>query len=206
MVTMMPRAPGARQLAVFRHAMTKKADARGRGSHLSSEGVALARRVGAALGAFDFVAVTAVPRTMETALAMGFAVDAVLEPQCGYIAGELDRHAQWSWDQPYVRLAELIRSGGKLAEAAVADAALWKRLVADLRPGGRALVVSHGGSIEPVVVACLPDADHGSWGAALAHCDGFLLHEQHGTFIDVELRRASGASPAVSDLASSVIE
>jgi broad specificity phosphatase PhoE len=191
---MTTRAPGARQLAVFRHAMTKKGDARGRGSHLSSEGVALARRVGAGLGAFDFVGVTPVPRTMETALAMGFAVDAVLEPQCGYISGEFDRHVQWSWDQPYVRLAELIRSGGKLAEAALADAALWRRLIAELQPGGRALLVSHGGSIEPVIVACLLDADHRSWGAALAHCDGFILDEDHGTLIDVELRRARGVT------------
>lgn len=181
-----------RQLAVFRHAMTKKGDARGRGSQLSRDGVALARRVGAELGSFDTVAVTPVPRTMETALAMGFAVDAVLEFACGYLPGEFDRHVQWEWSQPYVRLAERIRSGGRLAELASADAAMWAMLVAQLPPGGRALVVSHGGSIEPVVVACLPTADHASWGPAFAHCDGVILREHLGRFIDVEWHRALG--------------
>jgi broad specificity phosphatase PhoE len=170
--------------------MTKKGDARGRGSHLSTAGVALARRLGAELGAFDVVVVTPVPRTMETALAMGFAVDDVVEVACGYIAGEFERHAQWEWSTPYVRLAELIRRPGKLAEAAEADVAVWRKLVADLRPGGRALVVSHGGSIEPVAVACLPDADHASWGGALSHCDGIVLTEDRGAFVDIEVRRA----------------
>jgi broad specificity phosphatase PhoE len=188
--------PARRQLAVFRHGMTKKGDARGRGSHLSAAGVALARRVGAELGAFHLVAVTPVPRTMETALAMGFAVDAVLEFACGYIAGEFERHAQWEWSTPYVRLAELIRRRGKLAEAAEADAAMWRKLVVDLPPGGRALIVSHGGSIEPVAVACLPRADHASWGGALSHCDGILLSEDQGAFVDIELRRAVVATPA----------
>jgi broad specificity phosphatase PhoE len=184
------RGPARRQLAVFRHAMTKKGEARGRGSHLSAAGVALARRVGAELGAFDVVAVTPVPRTMETALAMGFAVDAVLEFACGYVAGEFERHAQWEWSTPYVRLAEMIRHGGKLAEVAEVDAALWRKLVADLPSGGRALIVSHGGSIEPVAVACLPAADHASWGGALAHCDGIVLSEEQGAFVEVELKRA----------------
>jgi broad specificity phosphatase PhoE len=182
-----------RQLAVFRHAMTKKGEARGRGSHLSAAGVAMARRVGAELGTFDSVIVTPVPRTMETALAMGFAVDTVVEFACGYVADEFERHAQWGWSTPYAQLAELIGRRGKLAEVAQADAALWNRLVTDLPPGGRALIISHGGSIEPVAVACLPAADHGSWGSALSHCDGMLLSEDHGAFVDVEIRRAGCA-------------
>jgi len=170
--------------------MTKKGEARGRGSHLSAEGVALARRIGADLGGFDFVAVTPAPRTLETALAMGFAVDAVLEFACGYIAGEFEHHAQWEWSQPYTRFAELLRARCKLAVVAAADAEVWRRMAADLPAGGRALIVSHGGSIEPVLVACLPTADHGSWGRPLAHCDGVILHERQGAFFDVEWKRA----------------
>lgn len=192
---MIPRA-GTRQLAVFRHAMTKQGDARGRGSHLSAEGVALARRVGAELGAFDFVAVTPARRTMETAIAMGFAVDAVLELRCGYVPGQFEHHAQWGWREPYVRLAELLRAGGRLAETAAADAVRWRELMAELPPGGRALLLSHGGSIEAVVVACLPDADHASWGSAISHCDGFILHEHGGAFVEAELRRAPAGSKA----------
>ena len=69
---------GRRHLAVFRHAPTKKGEGRGQGSHLSAEGVTLARQIGADLGPFDRVYVSTIPRTMETALAMGYAVTRIL--------------------------------------------------------------------------------------------------------------------------------
>jgi broad specificity phosphatase PhoE len=179
-----------RYLAVFRHAPTKKGEGRGQGSHLSAEGVALARQIGSELGTFDRVYVSPIPRTMETALAMGYAVDAVLEHACGYVPGEFEHHAQWAWEQPYVRFAELIRSAGTLSQTASADAALWTRLVAEPPPGGRVLIISHGGSIEPTLVACLPDANHASWGDPFSQCDGVLLTFSAGRFTDVEFRRA----------------
>ena len=39
----------------------------------------------------------------------------------------------------------------------------WRRILVQVPDGGAALVVSSGGSIEPVLVAAFPDADHGSW-------------------------------------------
>ena len=46
---------------------------------LSAEGVRLAREVGVGMGPFAFVLASLVPRTHETALAMGFAVDETVE-------------------------------------------------------------------------------------------------------------------------------
>jgi len=181
---------GRRHLAVFRHAPTKKGEGRGKGSHLSAEGVVLARQVGADLGPFDRVYVSPIPRTMETALAMGFAVDAAIEFSCGYISGEFEHHDQWGWEQPYIRFAELLRSGGTLSQRAAEDAALWVSLLAEVPAGGRALIVSHGGSIEPVLVACLPDADHAAWGAPFSQCDGVILTFENGRFTDAEFKRA----------------
>ncbi|MGP3969457.1 hypothetical protein [Streptomyces sp. 6N223] len=60
-----------RWLEVRRHAPTKKGAALGRGSHLSAQGVALARAVGAASGPFATVDTSASPRAIETAIAMG---------------------------------------------------------------------------------------------------------------------------------------
>ena len=51
------------------------------------------------------------------------------------------------------------------------------------------MVVSSGGSIEPVLVAAFPDADHGSWGEALHHLEGATLTVDGDSFVDVELRR-----------------
>ena len=56
--------------------------------------------------------------------------------------------------------------------------------------GSAALVVAHGGGIEPGLVACLPGADHRSWGAPFAHCDGARLAFDEGGFVSVEFHRA----------------
>jgi hypothetical protein len=71
--------PGMRWLEVRRHSLTKKGAARGRGSHLSAHGVALARAIGADLGSVAYVVTSASPRAVETAIAMGLAVDDTLD-------------------------------------------------------------------------------------------------------------------------------
>lgn len=60
-----------RWLEVRRHSLTKKGSARGRGSHLSAQGVALARAVGDQLGPIAYVVTSQSPRAIETAIAMG---------------------------------------------------------------------------------------------------------------------------------------
>ena len=94
-----------RWLEVRRHSLTKKGAARGRGSHLSAEGIALARLVGESLGPFARVVTSASPRAIETAVAMGFAVDDTVELPSGYVPGEVAHHDQWRWPRPYDRRA-----------------------------------------------------------------------------------------------------
>ena len=104
-----------RWLEVRRHSLTKKDAARGRGSRLSVEGVALARLVGESLGPFGAVVTSASPRAIETAVAMGFAVDDTVElpsGPSGYVPGEVDHHDQWRWARPYRSYAELLGRGG----------------------------------------------------------------------------------------------
>jgi broad specificity phosphatase PhoE len=187
-----------RYLAVYRHAPTKKDTERGRGSHLSTKGVALARQVGETLEPFHRVYVSPLPRTMETALAMGFAVDDVMDFSCGYISGEFEHHDQWEWDQPYVRFAKMLHSETKLAGLAARDMLLWKKLLLAVPAGQRILIVSHGGSIEPTLVACLPNAEHREWGGPFSHCDGVFLTfassgptGADGHFVNAEFQRAS---------------
>ena len=151
-----------RWLEVRRHSLTKKNPVRGRGSHLSAEGVALARLVGASLGPFASVVTSASPRAIETAVAMGFAVDD----------------------------AELLGRGGGLANVAEVHRRIWTSVVEAVPDGAAALAVGHGGGIEPGLVACLPDADHASWGMPFGHCDGARLGFDDGTFVSVQFRRA----------------
>ena len=44
-----------RTIEIRRHAHTKKGEGRGKGSHRSTEGVALARKIGGEIGPFDLV-------------------------------------------------------------------------------------------------------------------------------------------------------
>jgi broad specificity phosphatase PhoE len=179
-----------RWLEVRRHSLTKTNSARGRGSHLSAEGVALARLVGASLGPFAAVVTSASPRGIETAVAMGFAVDDTVELPSGYVTGEVGHHDQWRWPRPYRIYAELLGRGGGLANVAEAHRRIWMGVVEAVPDGAAALVVGHGGGIEPGLVACLPDADHASWGMPFGHCDGARLGFDDGTFVSVQFRRA----------------
>jgi broad specificity phosphatase PhoE len=90
-----------RWLEVRRHSLTKADSARGRGSHLSAEGIARARLVGASLGPFATVVTSASPRGIETAVAMGFAVDDTVELPSGYVPGEVGHHDQWR--RPFIQ-------------------------------------------------------------------------------------------------------
>jgi broad specificity phosphatase PhoE len=179
-----------RWLEVRRHSLTKKGPARGRGSHLSAQGVALARAVGDQLGPIAYVLTSPSPRAIETAIAMGLAVDDTAEMPSGYVPGEVAFHQQWSWAQPWVRYAELLAGGGGLASVAREHRAIWLRAAQQVSDGAVALVVGHGGAIEPALVGCFPDADHDRWGALLRHCDGARLGFEAGGFVDLRFRRA----------------
>jgi broad specificity phosphatase PhoE len=176
-----------RWLEVRRHSVTKKS--RGPGSHLSQEGVDLARRVGSSLGLFASVVTSALPRAIETALAMGYAVDDTVDLPSGYLPGEIAHHDQSHWPQPYHKYAELLAELPGLAAVADAHRGLWTRLVAAVPDGAAVLVVCHGGGIEPGLVACLPHADHASWGPPLGHCDGARLCFDRGRFVGIAFHR-----------------
>lgn len=106
------------------------------------------------------------------------------------MSGEIPRHAQWGWTEPYRRLAEIIREGRAAAAVAETHRAIWADTVGDVAEGSSALLVGHGGAIELALVACFPDAPHGSWGPPFAHCDGVRLGFADGRFVSVEFHRA----------------
>jgi broad specificity phosphatase PhoE len=76
-----------------------------------------------------------------------------------------------------------------LASVAEAHRRSWTSLVEAVPDGAAALVVGHGGGIEPGLVVCLPEVDHESWGPALAHCEGACLGFDDGRFVSIRFRR-----------------
>jgi broad specificity phosphatase PhoE len=181
-----------RWLEIRRHSLTKKGPARGSGSHLSQAGVNLAGRIGRQVGLVDYLAAGTVPRTLETALAMGYAVDELVDWDGGIpVRDEVPHHAQWEWERPFETYAELIRAGGKLAALAGRQAEQWTRLVERVPEGGVALAISHGGVIEPGMVACLPTAAHAEWGRPFAHLEGARLGYDAGAWCSIAVRRVA---------------
>lgn len=203
-----------REIEIRRHSCTRKGIGQGRGSHLSPEGVHLAREIGMHMGKFDLVLTSEEPRTLETAIAMGFAVDGrfsiPLDIRTPALA-TLGHHERWSWDAPWVRFAKMVQAGGPVARFGAWLRAAWVHALESTGDGGRVLVISHGRHIEAGVVACLGDTappDFAHWGEPLHQCEGVKLSYAQGRFTDPRLIRtrrcaeayAPGTSRHVADV------
>jgi len=162
-----------RTLEIRRHSLRKT----GGGSQLSQVGVDLARRLGAAAGPFARVAASVAPRTRETALAMGFAVDEelVVLTDHGAAAQAFERHRWWEAPAPFAALADLVRREPAARAHATAYAAAWRDLVLQVPDGAAALVIGHSGDLESGLVACLPNGDHHTWGGQFGCLEGARL-------------------------------
>jgi broad specificity phosphatase PhoE len=179
-------------LEIRRHSYTKKGTERGKGSHLSSRGVVVARKVGAQMGPFDLVLTSLVPRTLETALAMGFAVDDQRDvlgdiPPAAF--EEIGHHDRWSWVEPFVHFAQLMATGGPTAQLGARQLEAWLQAMEVVGPQGRVLIVSHGRIIEAGLVACFPDGDYAALGTPFQHLEGVQMTYELGRFTHLHLLR-----------------
>jgi len=161
---------GTRELEVRRHSKRERP-----GQHLTRWGVALARRVGAGIGPFDLVVTSPLARCIETAVAMGFAVDDVAVrlagpdgtgetfPQIDAFDGAAGRAG----------LAQLIAQNGPVAPFALEQAALWRDIALRLPEGGRGLIVGHGAAyLDAVALTLRPDDAALATGALASYCEG----------------------------------
>ena len=181
-----------RTIEIRRHACTKKSEGRGRGSHLSSEGVALARTIGGGIGPFDLVLASPVPRALETAVAMGFAVNDCLEALGDLppaVSEEVGHHERWAWEEPFVAFAHLVRRGGPTTRMGERQREAWVEALESVPAGGRVLIISHGRIIESGLVTCIPDGDFAAWGPPFRHCEGARIPFDEGRFQAVQLLR-----------------
>ena len=188
-----------RSIEIRRHSYTKKGAGRGCGSHLSSEGVALARAIGAAIGSCERVLTSAVPRTVETAIAMGFAVDdqrEIFGDVSPAVIEEIGHHDRWTWETPFVQFARFIASGGATARLGQRQRDAWIEALEAVSAGGRVLIISHGRVIETGIVTCFPDADMAGWGSPFRHCEGVRLGYDGGRFTAIDFLRLPDSTPA----------
>lgn len=177
------RGGSLRHIEVRRHSIRVEG-----GQHLSEEGVRLARRVGATMGPFQHVVTSTLSRTLETAVAMGFAVHEQTE-QLNRLGAEVD--AEIDAEAGFAEFARVIRKGGATGLFAVALAAQLRAMALHLPPGGAGLVVTHGGLVEAAAVSCVFDAEHASWGPACGYCEGVRVAFNGDRFVSAEMLRVS---------------
>ena len=164
-----------RKVQIRRHSFTKKGEARGRGSHLSREGVLAARRLGASLGRFDTVLASTSPRTMETAIAMGAAVDDLIEMPSPVETGEIDFHAWRTWDDPFATLRTMADASPAVNAYLTDQVARLVDALDHLADEGSALVIGHGGWIESVIARLVDHPPATPLGGSFWHLDGIDL-------------------------------
>ena len=154
--------------------------------HISQEGVNLASKVGKELGDFDRVFSSTAPRAIETAVAMGYAVDDTLE-MISQTPEKLGQKIEWGVDfQGYF---EAYQKGGVVAEYVRELACFFKRLVEEFPEDVKVLVISHGGLLELSVIGCFPKENYVSWGKPLDCCEGVRMFLEEGKYHHIELLR-----------------
>lgn len=154
--------------------------------HLSQIGVDLARQAGNKMGKFDRVVTSTVPRAVETAIAMGYAVDEQIE-QLGMM-GE-DVGAEIQWNVGFAEWSRVVKRGGAAARFAQSQAEIWRSIVRALPDNSRVLIITHGGIVEAGTIGCLPANTHITAEAACGYCEGVRLTFEGDTVIHLEMLR-----------------
>jgi broad specificity phosphatase PhoE len=167
------------------------------GVHLTREGVALARRVGEGLGPFDRVVTSPSPRAIETAVAMGYAVDAELRGLLA-VPDAVDRDLAAHPPTSFSGYLDATLGSGATRAFAERQEALWRSELLRLPDGGRLLAISHGGVIEFGTAIAAPEAARG-FGSPLGYVEGVRLQLEGDRWTSAEvLRVAAGAMAALS--------
>ena len=171
-------------LEIRRHSLRSKP-----GDHLNQTGVTLARLVGQNIGPFDYVVTSKYTRALETAIAMGFAVNEQVTILSTY--GRYDVEKELPWPQSFSVYAAAMKANGAGAKYARKLAKYYESMMDSVAESRSALTVHHGGVVEIGVVACLPEIDFESWGGYIDYCEGARLYWEDGRFIKGEVLRVS---------------
>lgn len=153
--------------------------------HLIREGVILARQLGESIGPFELVVSSTAPRAIETAVAMGFAIDREQE-LISRLPDPVDEILPFP--QPFLAYYDA-RNQPAVAAHLQALGGFYTELAESLQDGGAALVVCHGGIVELSAIACVPGADYQTFGLQIECCEGVRVVWDQGNFIDVRVLR-----------------
>lgn len=153
--------------------------------HISPQGIALAKWVGANQLNFDFVVTSDLKRAIQTAQAMGHKVNHT-EPDLGFLPAPIFKHV--GWPVPLKRVAQSM-SHPATAAYAQNQLCMWQNIITQTPKDGNALIITHGLIIELAMVASMPNSIHKDWGQAIGYCEGIRLTFDGENFTKFEILR-----------------
>ena len=160
-----------RSIYVLRHSARDNG-----GAHLNAAGVQLARAIGDRLGPMQCTASSPALRCLETAVALGCAVDEEWDelalPDDDELMLELDRIAT------YADAVRLVQHGRRIPELASQLSERIHRLIDELQDHQDALLVTHAGVVE-VAAAAVCGGSVAELGEGVGYCEGvrMMLHD-----------------------------
>jgi len=154
--------------------------------NLSPEGIELAKKIGSQIGSFDIVATSPLARAIQTASAMGFKVDQVVEEFSTY-GDDVDKEVKL--DSNFFEVSKVVAKGKNASLFSKKVSLALDKIAKQLKDDGSALVISHGGVIELGVVGCLPNYNFKKLGKYIGNCEGVRLFHDGEKFVDAEVLR-----------------
>jgi broad specificity phosphatase PhoE len=142
------------------------------------------------MGRFDRVVTSAKPRAVETAVEMGFTVDAEVF-DLGRMPDDAGIPVEPELLRSFADYATLFERSATMVEYARGQEALWLGELKRVPEGGRLLLVSHGGVIESGAVAAVPKIAP-TWGPVLGPLEGIRLYRDRGRWVRAEVLRVEG--------------
>ncbi|MCI4365562.1 MAG: histidine phosphatase family protein [Thermoplasmata archaeon] len=165
-----------------RHSLRRPGDV-----HLSPEGIELARRVGRSSGPFDRVVTSPKPRAVETAVAMGLAVDAEI-PELGALPDPVARFLEREPPSTFGEFVRMVAEVVEVRECAEGLATLLAHQLTLVPEGGRLLVISHAGLVELGATGVAGERV-ARWGPTLGPLEGVRLDRDGARWGHAEVLR-----------------
>jgi broad specificity phosphatase PhoE len=158
--------------------------------HLSDEGRALARAVGATLPPFDRVVTSPKPRAIETAEALGGRWDGTVDG-LGQMPDDVGVSGDVLHLRSFAEYVAMIHRSEEMATYAAGQAQLWRTELERVPEGGALLLISHGGVIEFGAASALPTTAR-RWGPPLGYLEGVRLQWDGQRWVSGEVVRVPG--------------
>jgi phosphohistidine phosphatase SixA len=159
------------------------------GIHLNAEGIALARKVGATLRAFDRVVTSPKPRAVETAEAMGLEVNATL-PALGEIPADVAFPPEEFRPRTIDDFVNAVERSAVLGSYARNQLTLWRKELRKVPENGSLLMISHSGIVEAGAAAAVP-REARAWGLPFDYLEGIRVVWNGSEWVSGEALRLS---------------